>query len=264
VFIKSLKHYIEFLFAFGCWILLGFARKRIRRVVLYYHGIQFSEAKSFEKQMTYLAANCLVVKPSEILTADSKGSVNVVAITFDDAFDSIKKYAIPVLNRCKITAAVCVPAGCFSTSPGWQILDGSTNDAEKVMTEHEVATLSKEGFEILSHTLSHPILTELADEQMDIELAGSKKRLEQIIGQEVPAVTYPYGAYDARVCEAARRAGYKMAFSTEPRVLNNEPDMFKIGRFKVLPGEGLMALRLRISGAYQAVLFLRRLKSFIK
>jgi peptidoglycan/xylan/chitin deacetylase (PgdA/CDA1 family) len=262
--IKRLKYYIEFLFAFCYWILLCFAGKKIHRVVLYYHGIQFSEAKSFEKQMAYLAANCLVVKPSEILTVDSKGTINVVAITFDDAFDSIKKYAVPVLSRYKMTAAVCVPAGCFSASPGWQILDGSTNGAEKVMAEQEVAALSKEGFEIFSHTMSHPVLTKLGDEQMVIELAGSKNRLEQIIGKEVPAVTYPYGDYDTRVCEAARRAGYKMAFSTEPRVLNNEPDMFKIGRFKVSPGEGLMALRLRVSGAYQAVLFLRRLKSFIK
>jgi peptidoglycan/xylan/chitin deacetylase (PgdA/CDA1 family) len=262
---KTSKKYTEYFFAMCYWIYLWFTgRKTTRRVVFYYHGLKVSEVQSFEKQIAYLAANVRVVKPSEILIADCRDAANVVALTFDDAFESIREYAVPILRRYKITAAICVPAGHFSAVPPWMVLDGCSNETERVMTEQQVAALHRDGFEIFSHTLSHPVLTEIADAQLDMELSGSKKRLEQIIGQEVIAVTYPYGSYDSRVCDAAKRAGYKIAFTTEPRVIYKVSDLFKIGRFKISPDDDLMDLRLRISGAYQAVLLLRYLKHLIK
>jgi len=44
-------------------------------------------------------------------------------------------------------------------------------------------------------------------------LHGSKKLLDQKLGQDTCILAYPFGYYDRRVMDMARQAGYKMALS---------------------------------------------------
>ncbi len=67
------------------------------------------------------------------------------------------------------------------------------------------------GIEIGSHTMTHPILTNISDERLRQELHGSKLRLEEALGRRVEQFCYPNGDNDERVqCEVAR-AGYRVA-----------------------------------------------------
>src|SRR5439155_25811028 len=92
-----------------------------------------------------------------------------------------------------------------------------------VRTEHEeelrclswdqLRHLADDGWEVGSHTRSHPRLPELDDVALAEELAASRTRCEERLGRACPSIAYPYGAVDERVVDAAGRAGYRFGFS---------------------------------------------------
>jgi peptidoglycan/xylan/chitin deacetylase (PgdA/CDA1 family) len=227
--------------------------------VIYYHGVTDEYEANFEKQIAYLSEHCEVVSPLKILNRFATNSRHVVAVIFDDAFVSFQRNALPVLQRYDVPAAVAVPVAYLGHKPNWEIKDNSVLD-EFVMDEKSIVGLDRLGFEIFSHTLTHRALTELNDSQLDKELFGSKQGLERIIGHEVSGISYPYGACNEKVCKAAAKAGYRFGFSIDPLAVDRSVDILRIGRFMVLPNDGILKLKLITNGAYQVLVVFRWLK----
>ncbi len=217
----------------------------------------------FEKQMAYLARRCKVIKPSEIITAPANNLKVLVAITFDDAFISVIENAVPILRDYGLPAAILVPVGNLGHPPRWKIPENFCAKNETVMSQRQITELDNDGFEIFSHTVSHAVLTEIGNDGLKTELVDSKEDLEKIVGHEISGIGYPHGAYDSRVCEAAKKAGYKLGFTIEPKIVNGSTDYFKIGRFLVSPHDNLLKFKLKVRGGYQATMFLRDLKTLI-
>jgi hypothetical protein len=67
--------------------------------------------------------------------------------------------------------------------------------------------------------------------------------------------------HDARVCNVVQRCGYKLGFTIQPRIVDGKTNNLNIGRFSVSPRDSLFKFKLKVSGAYQAVRFLRVLKN---
>ena len=201
--------------------------------------------------MAYLATECLVVKPSDICHVDSEGKKAVVALTFDDAFVSVLENTVPILREYGLPAGIYVPTGYIGRQPGWVMAPDCPDHNETVMNEQQIVELDKEGFEILSHTVNHPNLTDLNDSDLETELNKSKQHLEQILGHDVLAVSYPHGASDVRVHEAAIKAGYTLGFGISPKPVDDCPDLLCVGGFKVLPEDSLAVFKLKATGAYR-------------
>ena len=233
--------------------------KRTTRVVIYYHGVTDGYKANFEKQMAYLSEHCEVVSPLEILNRSATNNRPVVAFVFDDAFASFERNALPVLQRYNVPAAVAVPVAYLGHKSNWEIKDNSVLD-EFVMDEKSIVGLDRLGFEIFSHTLTHQALIGLNDSQLDKELFGSKQELERIIGHEVSGISYPYGACNEKVCKAAAKAGYRFGFSIDPLTVDRSVDSLRIGRFMMLPNDGIFKLKLIINGPYVVVRVLRRIQ----
>lgn len=231
------------------------------RVIIYYHSLKKKDVRQFEKQMAYLANKCRVVKPSEVKTARIEERATLVAITFDDAFVSILENAIPLLKKHGFSAGIFVPVGNLGQAPCWEMPENYTDQNETVMSQAHIEELSNDGFEIFSHTISHPILTQIDENELRTELLGSKKELERIIGYEVIGISYPHGAHDARVCSAAKHAGYRLGFTIEPNTVDCSSDDLNIGRFAVSAADSMLKFRLKVHGAYQVLKYLRRLKA---
>lgn len=87
----------------------------------------------------------------------------------------------------------------------------------KALTWVQVEEMARNNIEFGSHTVNHPILTSITnDNELDYELIESKKSIEEHIGQDVQVISYPVGgaaSFDERVCEASKRAGYKLGVS---------------------------------------------------
>ena len=79
----------------------------------------------------------------------------------------------------------------------------------------ELKELHKAGMVIGSHGLTHEILTNLLDSQMEEELRASKKNLEINLGIHIDTISIPRGFCNDKVIETAYRLGYKTIFISE-------------------------------------------------
>ena len=93
-------------------------------------------------------------------------------------------------------------------------VSGAVPDWDGMMTWKQLQQLSQYGHEIGSHSHTHPLLVQCDDFQLEEEIAGSRKKLEENLGVEVTSFCYPNGDHDKRVAEAVKRAGYQLAVTT--------------------------------------------------
>jgi len=148
----------------------------------------------------------------EAVSAPSTGKTLVV--TFDDAYRSVRELALPILERLDLPGTVFVPTqfaggGRLASWPGGDIYLGGPDEHElAVMSWQELAGLTSMGWEVGSHTRSHPRLTQLEDATLMEELRGSREDCERGLGGPCHSVAYPYGDTDARVVAKAADAGY--------------------------------------------------------
>jgi peptidoglycan/xylan/chitin deacetylase (PgdA/CDA1 family) len=85
---------------------------------------------------------------------------------------------------------------------------------QDVLTWDNLRRLDAEGVVLAAHSQTHPILTGLSLEKLEQEIEGSQCDLMRAIGHALPIFCYPNGAYDPRVVESVRRAGFVLAFTT--------------------------------------------------
>ena len=98
------------------------------------------------------------------------------------------------------------------------------------VTWDQLREMNQAGVEIGSHTVTHPILPNVDDEQLRYELVSSRTRLESELGTPVTLFCYPNGSYDDRVETAVRDAGYKLAVTTVPRLNDQRSDLHALAR----------------------------------
>lgn len=137
-----------------------------------------------------------------------------LAVTFDDAFRSVLEHALPVLDRLGLPATVFVPTAFahHERALAWPGIEEWASGAHAgelaAMDWQELAVLADRGWEIGSHTVTHPRLTQLGDAALARELAWSRAAVEERLGLPCRSIAYPYGDVDGRVAAEARRAGY--------------------------------------------------------
>ena len=110
-----------------------------------------------------------------------------------------------------------------------EIPDLPTRDYDSVTWE-QARLMDRARVEIGSHTLTHPILTNISDERLRAELCGSKSRLEARLERRVELLCYPNGDYDARVKRAAADAGYRSAVTVEAGMNRHKCDLLALRR----------------------------------
>jgi peptidoglycan/xylan/chitin deacetylase (PgdA/CDA1 family) len=157
----------------------------------------------------------------------------VLHVTFDDALESVPS-AISVLERYSVPATVFVCAAYGDGRPlSVPELSGERFSATalRTLTWDELRALAERGVEIGSHTMTHPHLTRLADEEVEHELREARSRIEDEVGRPCRYVAYPYGDVDDRVRAAARAAGYTAAFGL-PGTMGDTFDHPRVGLFR--------------------------------
>jgi peptidoglycan/xylan/chitin deacetylase (PgdA/CDA1 family) len=139
-----------------------------------------------------------------------------VAVTFDDAYQSVADLARPVLDDLGWPGTVYAPTdfpgrGVPLAWPGideW--LDGPHAPELMPLDWDGLRALRDGGWEVGSHTCSHPRLTQCDDAELERQLAESRAAVEREIGS-CPSIAYPYGDVDQRVVRATLAAGYETA-----------------------------------------------------
>lgn len=175
------------------------------------------------------------------------------AATFDDAYRSVYDHARPVLESLGVPGTVFVPTALVDSErpmawPGTdQWLDTPYEDELTPMSWAELAELAELGWELGSHTRTHPRLPTLAAERLLDELEGSRADIEERAGTRCDSIAYPYGDWDAAVVAASRRAGYSAGGALAGRV--RSPDAMLWPRVGVYGKDGAARFRIKASAA---------------
>lgn len=233
------------------------------RLVLGYHAVSDRwpstlavTPQRLEEQLRFLTSRGY--RPgtfSEVLARPDDGLH--VAVTFDDGYRSVFERAFPILQRLGVPATVFVPTALVGADApmSWPGIDGwaaGPYASELLgMSWDQLRELAGAGWEIGSHTRSHPRLTELDGEALARELRGSRTDCERRVAMPCRALAYPYGAVDARVVRAAREAGY-LAAAGRHRGVPGERSL-QWPRVGVYPVDDLRRFRLKVSPALRAL-----------
>lgn len=181
-----------------------------------------------------------------------RSATKALVITFDDGYRSTLTVAAPILEEMGAPATLFVPTDYMDRSepmrwPGIdQWLDGPHRDELMPLSWAELRSLADRGWEIGSHSCSHPRLTALDDESLRRELTLSRETVERELGRPCPAIAYPYGDTDERVSRAARDAGYELGAGLPAR-WNEDGDPMQLPRVGVYNEQASAYLRLKTS-----------------
>ena len=226
---------------------------RFRPLILCYHAVSDTwehglaiPAARIERQLRALLARRLRPAPLE-RTLDGRRAL--LHVTFDDAYRSIADI-LPTLADLRIPATVFACSGYAADGRPLDVPElaeqaAAHPDELATMGWDELRALAGGGVEVGSHTVSHPHLTELQDEELDRELRDSRAELEDELGRPCRFLAYPYGDDDPRVHEAARRAGYEAAFALPGAVNGFHP--YAVPRVGVYRRDGLASVFLKTS-----------------
>ena len=104
-----------------------------------------------------------------------------------------------------------------------------------MLSTEEVIAARRANIEIGAHTVNHPILTQIDDQQARTEIVESKVRLESILKEKISLFAYPNGRpdldYAARHAKMVSEVGFKMAVSTASGSASSSSDLFQLPRY---------------------------------
>jgi peptidoglycan/xylan/chitin deacetylase (PgdA/CDA1 family) len=189
----------------------------------------------------------------DLLRAPVEG--RYVCVTFDDGYRDNLEAAAPVLEELGIPATIYVPS---------RIIDGELpfhwyDDPPPALSWDEVGELVARGtVDVQSHTLTHPLLTQVDDARAYHEIVDSKAEIEAHVPYRLTSFCYPAGLYGSREVELARRAGYAAAVTTKPGVNAGGGELLELRRTLVYGADDQRAFDGKLSGLLDGEPAIRR------
>jgi peptidoglycan/xylan/chitin deacetylase (PgdA/CDA1 family) len=145
----------------------------------------------------------------QLLRAGATLPPRTVAITFDDCYrDNLD--AGHILAEQRLPACFFIPTGFVGTDRRFEWDRALPQLAN--LTWDEVRALSQLGFEIGSHSVTHPDMGRLTRAEVRRELSESKDVLEEQLNQPVRWFAYPFGGrnnFRPEWLPLAREVGYE-------------------------------------------------------
>jgi peptidoglycan/xylan/chitin deacetylase (PgdA/CDA1 family) len=165
---------------------------------------------------------------SEAIQAKA-GMASRFIVTFDDGYEGTLIYAAQSLREHGFAAIQFLVADRLGQRNEWDL--GLDTTMERLMDRTQVQDWLSLGFEIGAHTLTHARLTSIPIAAAKDEIAGSKKKLEDLFGIPVKHFAYPYGNYSEAIVDLVKEAGFETGCTCDPEVVRYSADPFRLGRF---------------------------------
>lgn len=122
-----------------------------------------------------------------------------------------------------------------------------------LLTCNELRQLASAGMTIGAHTVTHPILSELATELAYDEIANGGAMLQSALHRRIWAFAYPFGnsqSVTPEVQSMPQKAGYEVAFLNFGGGLGGALPPFALPRIHITAGMSLSEFEAHVSGFY--------------
>ena len=210
--------------------------KRYRKgvPVLMYHEVRrpppgepyprlFLSARTFIAQVRWLRRRgyhgVTIARLREAWAGRARLPRRPVVLTFDDGYRSVYSNAVPLLRRLHWPGVLYLALG-------------STRNPDGVSRAQVERMVRDDGWELGSHTISHPDLTTLGRKRLREETAGARDLIRRWFHRTPRDFCYPLGRYNRTVIRALRRAGYLTA-TTEVMGLGTPARPYEIRRIRI-------------------------------
>jgi peptidoglycan/xylan/chitin deacetylase (PgdA/CDA1 family) len=198
-----------------------------------YYGICLRR-ETFQTQMRTLAEHgyrtIALDAAAALMLGRAPLPAKLLVITFDDGYLDTFEIAAPILRDHGFTATVFVVAGLVGRRSLW---DAGKCCTAPLMDWHHLRQLLAWGFDIGSHTLTHPELSQLAPVDAREEIVRSRTLLERQLQRPILTFCYPFGEWKETTYRLVRGAGYHAACNDSWRA---EHRPFALARLD--PGHG--------------------------
>ncbi|WP_462321756.1 polysaccharide deacetylase family protein [Halochromatium sp.] len=180
------------------------------------HRANYCDAGRFARQMAMLAYGGFNVMTLEQALAGLRGArplpPRAVLLTFDDAYAGFLEHALPVLSRHRFPAVVYAISDWLGQRMRWaEPAPGRAEPA--LMSAGQLRGLREVGISVGSHGVSHRKLAELTPKEQALELTQSRAALEDLLGEPVQDLCYPFGSFSQETVRLAADAGYRSAMT---------------------------------------------------
>ena len=138
------------------------------------------------------------------------GKKKAFNITYDDGVLQDERF-VSLLNKYGIKGTFNLNSQLMQEEFSWT----HPNGMQVRRLSPERAKHLYDGHEIASHTLTHPYMQELPDEELYRQLKRDKENLEELFGREVKGFAVPFDYYDDRIAACARACGFAYARKSE-------------------------------------------------
>jgi poly-beta-1,6-N-acetyl-D-glucosamine N-deacetylase len=261
--------------------------------VITYHVVR--DQLQFEKQLKYLkgsgATFLTLGEFLDKLTGKKQFKSTDTLITFDDGDYTVYERGMPLLKKHDIPAVLFVITALINTDKPfwWDEIMYYTQDYNKVrwaktisnqerlkyltelreetakppckqkqLTIDELKEMEKNGIAIGNHTMSHPMLDKLSDDELESELISSNVFLRENGFEYHNVLAYPNGNISEMVVEKLRQKGYRAGFLFNHRLTNADENPYKISRLSMNDYTPLWKYKMILSGLHSTLLQVKR------
>jgi peptidoglycan/xylan/chitin deacetylase (PgdA/CDA1 family) len=142
-----------------------------------------------------------------------------VVITFDDGNIDIYNNAYPILKKYGFVATFFV-------------VQTYVNGTDMISTD-QLKELIKNGWEIGSHSKTHPHLPGISEDQLPEEIRMSKLNLEKMLGTTINSFAYPFGEITPEIITLTSKYGYTSAVGLGDSLTHSMNSIFYLYRIEI-------------------------------
>ena len=143
-------------------------------------------------------------------------------VTYDDGVLQDVRF-VALLNKYNLKGTFNLNSGLMESEFEW------THESGRVIKRlsKDKAVPLYQGHEIACHTLTHPYMHDLSEQEILHELQEDKANLEKLFGREVKGFAVPFDYYSERIENCVRQCGFSYArISQESRSFAPQTDYF--------------------------------------
>jgi peptidoglycan/xylan/chitin deacetylase (PgdA/CDA1 family) len=242
---------------------LRLGRKKAGKRVVVLHEIK--DPSMFRQKMEWLKEHYDLVSLGELFELCASDRL-FIAITFDDGYASWYDQAVPVLEELQIPAVFFVCSGFVDLmgKEGERFCRENFKRSQRLLplTRKQLIDLASHPlFEVGGHSMNHIDLGKVTDrEELEREIDGDRKQIEDWTGEEVRWFAYPFGGRSNASPEAIeylRQSSFRAAFTLIPGFLGTNNEEFLIGRDSLDVREPNWLWRAWLNGGYDSLFALK-------